>query len=105
MAPSPLRSRSLSACRSAAPGSDVQRSAAQVDTEHAPDLGHRVTGEAPIRGCRGEGHEQAGVIGMADPAVRGPCGDQDRKSTRLNSSHVAISYAGFCLKKNIHICI
>src|SRR5690625_6288129 len=24
---------------------------------------------------------------------------QDRKSTRLNSSHVAISYAVFCLKK------
>src|SRR5690625_7053747 len=31
---------------------------------------------------------------------------QDRKSTRLNSSHVAISYAVFCLKKkkiNINI--
>src|SRR5690625_5343771 len=27
-------------------------------------------------------------------------GEQDRKSTRLNSSHVAISYAVFCLKKN-----
>src|SRR5690625_3086110 len=27
-------------------------------------------------------------------------GVQDRKSTRLNSSHVAISYAVFCLKKN-----
>src|SRR5690625_6376690 len=26
-------------------------------------------------------------------------GDIDRKSTRLNSSHVAISYAVFCLKK------
>ena len=26
---------------------------------------------------------------------------QDRKSTRLNSSHVVISYAVFCLKKNI----
>src|SRR5690625_2189156 len=26
--------------------------------------------------------------------------DLDRKSTRLNSSHVAISYAVFCLKKN-----
>src|SRR5436305_8882550 len=26
--------------------------------------------------------------------------DQDRKSTRLNSSHVKISYAVFCLKKN-----
>src|SRR5699024_11322905 len=24
---------------------------------------------------------------------------KDRKSTRLNSSHVSISYAGFCLKK------
>src|SRR5690625_6226631 len=27
----------------------------------------------------------------------------DRKSTRLNSSHVAISYAVFCLKKKIII--
>src|SRR5699024_12788223 len=26
-------------------------------------------------------------------------GDRDRKSTRLNSSHVSISYAVFCLKK------
>src|SRR5699024_12678065 len=26
---------------------------------------------------------------------------KDRKSTRLNSSHVSISYAVFCLKKNI----
>src|SRR5690606_41532423 len=26
-------------------------------------------------------------------------GDADRKSTRLNSSHVKISYAVFCLKK------
>src|SRR5690625_6977210 len=28
-----------------------------------------------------------------------PIKDGDRKSTRLNSSHVAISYAVFCLKK------
>src|SRR5699024_12875837 len=27
----------------------------------------------------------------------------DRKSTRLNSSHVSISYAVFCLKKKIRI--
>src|SRR5438067_9026041 len=26
-------------------------------------------------------------------------GQEDRKSTRLNSSHVSISYAVFCLKK------
>src|SRR5690625_5723307 len=28
--------------------------------------------------------------------------ETDRKSTRLNSSHVAISYAVFCLKKKKH---
>src|SRR3989454_2196846 len=27
---------------------------------------------------------------------------RDRKSTRLNSSHLVISYAVFCLKKNTH---
>src|SRR6266511_5898207 len=36
-------------------------------------------------------------------APGGPCAAAaaggDRKSTRLNSSHVKISYAGFCLKK------
>src|SRR3712207_7299631 len=29
--------------------------------------------------------------------------EQDRKSTRLNSSHANISYAVFCLKKKNHI--
>src|SRR4051812_42970986 len=29
----------------------------------------------------------------------GPAARQDRKSTRLNSSHMSISYAVFCLKK------
>src|SRR6266540_5236951 len=29
----------------------------------------------------------------------GPVARQDRKSTRLNSSHITISYAVFCLKK------
>src|SRR5439155_16128801 len=39
------------------------------------------------------------------PAQRQRLGEgppQDRKSTRLNSSHVAISYAVFCLKKKKH---
>src|SRR3712207_6975188 len=31
--------------------------------------------------------------------VRRVAGQQDRKSTRLNSSHANISYAVFCLKK------
>src|SRR5690242_21546308 len=29
--------------------------------------------------------------------------ERDRKSTRLNSSHMSISYAVFCLKKKTHI--
>src|SRR5690625_5958850 len=33
------------------------------------------------------------------PVVDGQRQGQDRKSTRLNYSHVAISYAVFCLKK------
>src|SRR5204862_4194242 len=31
--------------------------------------------------------------------------DSDRKSTRLNSSHVEISYAGFCLKKKKEVAL
>src|SRR5207253_10466554 len=53
--------------------------------------GHRRTlppGEDPARAATGI---------MTDPAHLGERGD--RKSTRLNSSHVAISYAVFCLKK------
>src|SRR3712207_7038318 len=35
--------------------------------------------------------------------ARGQQAGQDRKSTRLNSSHANISYAVFCLKKtNVH---
>src|SRR5256885_10468169 len=30
---------------------------------------------------------------------------QDRKSTRLNSSHLVISYAVFCLKKKKFMCL
>src|SRR5574339_1086024 len=33
------------------------------------------------------------------PSLRPPSRSVDRKSTRLNSSHQAISYAVFCLKK------
>src|SRR5256885_5251562 len=31
--------------------------------------------------------------------------DEDRKSTRLNSSHLVISYAVFCLKKKKTFCL
>src|SRR5690625_183440 len=40
------------------------------------------------------------VGGSGIPEVKLQLQGKDRKSTRLNSSHVAISYAVFCLKKN-----
>src|SRR5207249_10599123 len=46
-------------------------------------------------------HEQRGVFlpHAAEPLRVGNPRHPDRKSTRLNSSHVSISYAVFCLKK------
>src|SRR5437868_11856573 len=38
-------------------------------------------------------------IGAGTTIDRASVGERDRKSTRLNSSHVSISYAVFCLKK------
>src|SRR5437660_4540863 len=45
----------------------------------------------PARPGKEQGHPAGGDLGVD--------GGPDRKSTRLNSSHVAISYAVFCLKK------
>src|SRR5437588_7128574 len=41
----------------------------------------------------------AGACGKKSVITTGRVADQDRKSTRLNSSHTVISYAVFCLKK------
>src|SRR5437660_9187930 len=59
-------------------------------TERGHQLLGGAAGRAGVRLAAGDGR-QAG--GACVPARR------DRKSTRLNSSHVAISYAVFCLKK------
>src|SRR5256885_8297818 len=46
--------------------------------------------------CEGEGFVSVELLFL--PSVYAPC-PTDRKSTRLNSSHLVISYAVFCLKK------
>src|SRR5262245_63067656 len=51
-------------------------------------------------GRRPAGHERRGEAGPPLPLAVGG----DRKSTRLNSSHLGISYAVFCLKKTIQSC-
>src|SRR3712207_8348058 len=53
-------------------------------------------------GCAGHQDCQKGRCVLKEGACNtsADCGaDQDRKSTRLNSSHANISYAVFCLKK------
>src|SRR3712207_9505324 len=58
---------------------------------------HRADG----RGAEADLGHEAAVHDIHMEQV-GPCGvgrPQDRKSTRLNSSHANISYAVFCLKK------
>src|SRR5256885_12108259 len=57
-----------------------------------------------IEGLIGERHEAVGAVHAIVKERREPDADRhahgiDRKSTRLNSSHLVISYAVFCLKK------
>src|SRR5947209_17066824 len=56
----------------------------------------------PIPHDRGPGHGPQYCTSDRNQRVclsQSSCSSQDRKSTRLNSSHANISYAVFCLKK------
>src|SRR5690606_41836110 len=73
-------------------------------------------GQQPVRGPVAAADDVAGARGReregrsffeeraaprVDDQFRARLARRDRKSTRLNSSHVKISYAVFCLKKKI----
>src|SRR3712207_7547613 len=67
-----------------------------ADTPAAPwQLARRFCTERP----HPDGWRNLLVWGDNLMAMRELLADQDRKSTRLNSSHANISYAVFCLKK------
>src|SRR5690242_21435666 len=62
-----------------------------------------------FRSHAGGGEPVSGARRLVRPGLRGvsrdvrrASGRRDRKSTRLNSSHMSISYAVFCLKKKKH---
>src|SRR2546426_5944949 len=61
-------------------------------------LAPREARPAPRRGPPGHDPRLMGG-GRTDAGAAGGRRDKDRKSTRLNSSHLVISYAVFCLKK------
>src|SRR5258705_9702249 len=56
----------------------------------------------PIASCRGQtGHNgSSGELRASETAEAYARGCPDRKSTRLNSSHLGISYAVFCLRQS-----
>src|SRR5699024_12552667 len=53
------------------------------------------------RAARGVGRFVGNDGGISQHSSAFADGIRDRKSTRLNSSHVSISYAVFCLKKKM----
>src|SRR5256885_5018963 len=86
-------------------GSEALGGVVQIFTRHgvpgAPDLpsfemsagSHGTSlGEVGYSGSAGSGWDNASASGLYTRGI-------DRKSTRLNSSHLVISYAVFCLKK------
>src|SRR5256885_5495598 len=64
---------------------------------------HRQHQRGTDRAEEAEGDEEAAgdfaVCGGGGEEASGAEAEGDRKSTRLNSSHLVISYAVFCLKK------
>src|SRR5437773_8458991 len=77
----------------------------ELQHEQHPDLVREV--RLPTSMSRPERLHACGIeiAALASPAradrVLDVPGQIDRKSTRLNSSHITISYAVFCLKKKI----
>src|SRR5207253_4445201 len=89
------------------PYTTLFRSGRAVGGFHAED-GQRAVADAAVGVIAGD-RDRGAVGGDGADERRRRCGQierrhaahpcLDRKSTRLNSSHVAISYAVFCLKK------
>src|SRR5690606_41664106 len=73
------------------------RAALAYSTKALPEYQKLVNLEDPTKQILNVGLGQISSAGAR--AVSQQLGALDRKSTRLNSSHVKISYAVFCLKK------
>src|SRR5205814_3839003 len=93
----PLKKSTVSGCRS--PGRHVSSASAKgaLDVGERPDFSRtnvpRNRRCAPVQGESGLGSDRGG--GRVQSRGAGREIEQDRKSTRLNSSHLGISYAVF----------
>src|SRR5699024_11405521 len=83
-----------------------------IHAETAEDPAPQIEHEGDFKGKVLFDNTHGQTAGAADWVIDGAFSDfgegvaeqgyEDRKSTRLNSSHVSISYAVFCLKKKKH---
>src|SRR5207249_12322787 len=71
----------------------------QVRVDLAPVLEQVVEPRADQAADHDAERHLPGPVARPAQLAQPPPDDPDRKSTRLNSSHVSISYAVFCLKK------
>src|SRR5260221_5945456 len=71
------------------PYTTLFRSSRSAETKLRPSA-------TPARGSQQRGRSRRMCVSCSCEL---PDSDEDRKSTRLNSSHTVISYAVFCLKK------
>src|SRR3712207_7149691 len=78
-------------------GLEERHAAVGVDDRRAAELGG-VADDPALDDAR-----PGAVADAADDRLRPEQVAEDRKSTRLNSSHANISYAVFCLKKKKHL--
>src|SRR5690606_41671114 len=68
-------------------------------TSHSVASGPTLATAARCAGPPGSAKPTVSAIVWITSSVMNSRSERDRKSTRLNSSHVKISYAVFCLKK------
>src|SRR5256885_8160780 len=70
-----------------------------LPSTYFPHLSQTFSTEHEYRITRESGQDQKAQRATIAEGKRGTLAGGDRKSTRLNSSHLVISYAVFCLKK------
>src|SRR5690242_21945999 len=100
----PMLTIAVKAARRA--GGIINRAAQNLDLLHVSRKAHsdfvsEVDGAAEDAIIRTllEAYPSHSILAEESGAQGDPVKSEDRKSTRLNSSHMSISYAVFCLKK------
>src|SRR5207249_10733842 len=80
------------------PSRSASTDASHLPLKETPGRRHFPSSAGPVP-LRHSSNRPSPAAGAGRPRRSGPPARPDRKSTRLNPSHVSIPYAVFCLKK------